>query len=94
MVADRNPFDALADLVHHPGGVLPEPGGQFEGADPSELTFTDPPVDGVHARRSNGYANQAGSRVGLLDVFESQDLRSTEPGEAHSSHAGDHSTNG
>ncbi|GAA1937891.1 hypothetical protein GCM10009837_75190 [Streptomyces durmitorensis] len=59
-----------------------------------ELAFTDPPVDGVHARRPHGYAYLAGARVGLLGVYELQNVRTAELGEAHSLHATDRSTNG
>ncbi|GGT69720.1 hypothetical protein GCM10010207_80200 [Streptomyces atratus] len=84
----------LADLVHHPGGVLPDSGGQLDRADLLELAFTDPPVDRVHARRPHGDAYLAGARVGLLGVFEVENVGTAEFGEAHSLHAADRNTNG
>lgn len=94
MVTDLDPFDARADLVHHPGGVQPDSGGQLDRMRPQDLTFTDPPVDGVHARRPHGDAYLAGARMGLLGVNEVQNARTAELGEAHSLHAMDHNTNG
>src|SRR6185312_9053764 len=86
-VADLDPFDALTDLVHHPGGVQPDSGGQVDRMGPQDLAFTDPPVDGVHARRPHGDAYLAGVRVGLLGIYELQDVRTAELGEAHLLHA-------
>lgn len=52
-----------------------------------DLAFTDPPVDGVHARRPHGDAYLAGARVGLLGIYEVQNVRTAELGEAHFLHA-------
>ncbi|GGX42198.1 hypothetical protein GCM10010341_75110 [Streptomyces noursei] len=87
MVADPDPVDALADLVHDPGGVLPDFGRQLDRAGLLELAFTDPPVDRVHARRPHGDAYPAGAGMGFLGVFEVENVRSAELGEAHSLHA-------
>jgi|UPI0005A7BB0E hypothetical protein len=78
MVTDLDPFDALADLVHHPGGVQPDPGGQLGRMRPQNLTFTDPPVDRVHARRPHGDTYLTGARVGLHGVYEVQNVRTIE----------------
>ncbi|GAA3646498.1 hypothetical protein GCM10022420_021530 [Streptomyces iranensis] len=61
---------------------------------PQDLAFTDPPVDGVHARRPHGDTHLAGARVGLLGGYELQNVRTAELGEAHSLHAADRNTNG
>lgn len=94
MVADLDPFDALADLVHHPGGVQADPGGQLDRMGPQDLALTDPPVDGIHAGRPYGDTYLAGARVGLLGVYEVQDIGTAELGEAHFLHAADRNTNG
>ncbi|GES30206.1 hypothetical protein San01_26930 [Streptomyces angustmyceticus] len=86
-VADLDPVDALTDLVHHPGGVQPDPGRQRDRMGRQDLAFADPPVDGVHARRPDGDAYVSGARVGLLGIFESENVRTAELGEAHSLHA-------
>ncbi|GGV09634.1 hypothetical protein GCM10010245_18210 [Streptomyces spectabilis] len=92
-VTDRDAVDAFADLIDHPGGVLSDPGGQFEGTDRLELSFADPPVDGVHARRSHGYADLAGAGTGLRGVVEAEYVGAAERGEADSLHAADRNTN-
>lgn len=93
MIAGLDVFDALAHLVHHPGGVQPYTGGQLDRMGLQHLTFTDPPIDGVHARRPYGDADLTGTHVGFLGVDEAQDLRAAELGEAHFLHAVDRSTN-
>ncbi|GLY66504.1 hypothetical protein Atai01_31230 [Amycolatopsis taiwanensis] len=61
---------------------------------PEDLAFADPPVDGVHARRPHSDAYLTGARVWLLGIYELQNVRTAELGEAHSLHAGHRSTNG
>lgn len=68
MVADPDPFDALADLVHHPRGVLPDSGGQLDRVGCEDLAFADPPVDGVHARLRRAVTERAPDE-GLIAVL-------------------------
>ena len=86
-VADLDGFDALAHLVHHPGSVQPDPGRELDVTHLLELTFTDPPVEWVHARRPHGDANLTGTGMGLVGVHEPQDVRTAVFGEAHFLHA-------
>ncbi len=93
VVPDLCPADALADRVDDPGGVQAQSGGQSGGVGAEDLAFADPPVDGVHARGADGYADLAGPRVGLVGVEEVQDVGFAELGEDHLLHADDHNTN-
>lgn len=94
VVADLDRFGALTDLVHHPGGVLPDSGGQLDRTGPLTLAFTNPPVDGVHAGRPYDDAYLTGARVGLLGVYKLQNVRTAELVKAHSLHAAGRNTNG
>ncbi len=93
MVPDPRAADALADPVDDPGGVQAQSGGQSGGVGAEDLAFADPPVDGVHARRADGYADLTGPRAGLVGVEEVQDVGIAELGEDHLLHTDDHNTN-
>lgn len=92
-VADLDPFDALADLVHHPGGVQSDPGGQLDRMGSQDLALPNPPVDGVDAGCSYGDAYPAGARVGLLGFHQLQDFGTAELGETNFPHGAEHKPN-
>lgn len=92
-VSDLDPFDSLADLVHHPRGVKADPRGQFGRMGPQHLPLADPPVDGVHTGSAHGDTYPPGTRMRILGIDEVQHVRAAELGKAHFFHAADRSTN-